>query len=112
MPALLCSAANIAGDDTGGSTIISYNLEWDTDGTGAAFYELAGLSQSYIQTSYTISQGIEVGGFYQFRIRARNKWGFGEYSDPVLFDASYLPEPLDSPPTTTNVGGLVRIEWQ
>jgi hypothetical protein len=44
-------------------------------------------------------------------VRAKNKWGYGEFSDPVLLDASYYPEPLDSPPVTSNVGGTIRIEW-
>ena len=101
----------LAGDATGGSIIISYNLEWDRDGTQTTFEELVGQSQSYIQSSYTIAQGITVGESYSFRVRARNKWGFGEFSDPVLLDASYSPEPFDSPPVTTNVGGNIRIEW-
>ena len=38
----------LLGDDTGGSTITSYNLQWDTDGTETQFVELVGESQSYI----------------------------------------------------------------
>lgn len=101
----------LADDDTGGSTIISYNLQWDTDGTETEFLELVGESQSYIQTSYTISQGIEVGGFYSFRVRAKNKWGFGDFSEPVLFDASFKPETPDTEPTTSNSGAMIKIEW-
>ena len=38
----------LVGDDTGGSTITTYNLRWDTDGTETEFVELVGESQSYI----------------------------------------------------------------
>lgn len=48
----------LTGDDTGGSSIISYNLRWDNDGSETEFVELVGESQSYIQTSYTIAQNI------------------------------------------------------
>lgn len=101
----------LTGDDTGGSTITSYNLRWDTDGTETEYFELAGESQSYIQTAYTISQGIEVGGLYSFKVRAKNKWGFGEFSDSVRFDASFKPEPLEQPPVTSIVGAKIKIEW-
>ena len=40
--------SQLTGDDTGGSTITSYNLRWDKDGTETEFYELVGESQSYI----------------------------------------------------------------
>ena len=101
----------LTGDSTGGSTILSYNLQWDKDGSEKEFVELVGESQSYIQNAYTISQGIVVGGFYSFRVRARNKWGLGPFSDVVRFDASFKPEAPSAAPVTTNTGALVKIEW-
>ena len=52
-----------------------------------------------------------MGGFYSFQVRAKNKWGFGEFSDSVLFDASFKPEALETTPTTSNSGAMVKIEW-
>ena len=44
-------------------------------------------------------------------MRAKNKWGFGEFSDTVLFDASFKPEALTTPPETRNSGAMIEIEW-
>ena len=44
-------------------------------------------------------------------MRAKNKWGFGEFSDPVLFDASFKPEPLETEAITSNSGAMIKIEW-
>ena len=50
-------------------------------------------------------------GFYSFRVHAKNKWGFGDYSETVLVDASFKPEALSSPPVTINSGALIEISW-
>lgn len=44
-------------------------------------------------------------------MRAKNKWGFGEFSDTVLFDASFKPEKLTEPAVTRNSGAMIEIQW-
>lgn len=70
----------LVGDATGGSTILSYNLEMRI---GGVFTELVGQTTYYQSTNYLIQAGISSGQTYAFRVRARNKWGFGPYSDIV-----------------------------
>ena len=44
-------------------------------------------------------------------MRARNKWGFGPFSDTVRFDASFKPEAPSQSPVTTNAGAMIKIQW-
>jgi hypothetical protein len=72
------SWAALVGDDTGGATILSYNLEQYVSGV---WQELAGETNYYKETSFLCQTNIVAGQEYTFRIRARNKWGYGPYSD-------------------------------
>lgn len=64
--------------DKGGSTILSYHLQWD-QGTGS-WADLIGLSTESTATTYTVTSGITGGTSYQFKVRAKNLYGFGDYS--------------------------------
>lgn len=48
---------------------------------------------------------------YKFRVRARNKWGYGPYSEEGLIEASSKPDRQTSAPTTMNSGAYVLITW-
>lgn len=66
--------------DTGDSAILSYNLEWDAGSVGSTWVDLIGYSTNSIATSFTINSGIIAGNPYQFRLRAKNIYGFGPFS--------------------------------
>ena len=68
--------------ETGDSLIRSYHLQWDSDGTNRNFVDLVGFSEPYALTQF-IATGTQPGVVYHFRIRARNKWGFGPWSQVV-----------------------------
>jgi hypothetical protein len=54
--------------------------------------------------------GITTGTTYRFRLRARNKWGFGGYSDVQSISASTVPGQVGTP-TTEISGSNFKISW-
>lgn len=48
---------------------------------------------------------------YAFRVRARNKWGFGPYSKTVLIEASTKPATEFTTPVILNSGLNILISW-
>ena len=78
--------------DTGGSPILSYHVEWDRGSAGLYFLNLAGYVAVYDATSYSITAHVTTGVSYQVRVRAKNYWGWGEYSDVLTIRASSVPE--------------------
>lgn len=79
----------MTGDETGGATILSYNLEMLVSGV---WIELIGQTTYYTETLYLIQTNIVSGQSYSFRVRARNKWGYGPYSDEDSIEASSKPD--------------------
>lgn len=50
--------------DQGGSTILSYHLQWDSGTSGVTWTDLIGLSVEQTATTYTVTSGITGGQFY------------------------------------------------
>lgn len=73
--------------------------------------ELVGASSYYDAISYTVVTNIVSGTDYNFRIRAQNKWGLGDWSDTVTIEASTNPLTDPTAPTTSNSGANVLIQW-
>lgn len=80
---------SLTGDQTGGTTILSYNLEMQVAGV---WIELVGQTTYYKQTLFLIQTNIVSGQSYSFRVRARNKWGYGPFSDADVIEASSKPD--------------------
>jgi hypothetical protein len=82
----------IAGVPSGDSAILSYNLQWDA-GTqdDTQFADLIGNPTNSLATQYTVTSMIAPGGFYRFRVRASNIYGFGVFSNIYSFKASEEP---------------------
>lgn len=76
--------------DTGDSTILSYNLEWDF---GSGYQSLIGLSTNSLATSFTVSS-VSAGTSYNFRLKAKNIYGFGPYSSVTTIVASGIPSQM------------------
>jgi len=100
----------LSGDATGDSAITSYNLQWDAGTNGAQWFDILGeegfpsLGLTYIQVSVT------AGTQYQFKVRAANALGWGQYSLPATISAAAQPDSPDAP-TVTLVNVLVQIAW-
>ena len=65
--------------DTGNQPVLSYNLQWDA-GTGDCTKDLIGDDVPYSQLSYMVTQGITTDTTYCFRLRAKNIYGWGDFS--------------------------------
>jgi len=66
--------------ETGGSTILGYEVIWDVGDGLTPDTTLAGSVSSYTSTSYTQSSGLTEGNAYLFQVRAKNIYGWGPYS--------------------------------
>jgi hypothetical protein len=86
-------------ENTGGSPITSYSLEWD-QGTGAAFTPVIGFYSNNIVLTYTFDS-LTKGAFYQFRYRVMNIYGWSGYSDVVERIAAKIPD-IPVAPITSN----------
>lgn len=77
--------------ETGGSAILSYNLQYDQGGN--LWTDLAGFTNDYTLLTYTVTDNLALGVDYQFRIKARNIYGWAAlFSDPVkIIKASGVP---------------------
>ena len=78
-------------DHTGGSTILSHGLEWDSGSGGVTWTELAGFTVRTLATTFTVSSGLTPGAGYLFRLKAENLYGWGPYSTETTIYAAGLP---------------------
>jgi hypothetical protein len=98
--------------DTGSAAITSYNLQWDSGSSEAAWTDLVGYTSSYTETEYIVTTGVAPGGVYAFRVRAYNAHGWGAVSSSVSVAASEEPDQMDAPTTTKQDDVNVRIGWE
>lgn len=110
--------------DNGGSPLLGYQLQYGV-GLSGGFSNLISSSASNMATSYTLLNTIQ-GQNYYFRFRAKNKYGWGDYSDvgyiiaaeapmksniPILNSVSSTSITLDLDQTVNNMGSLI-IEYE
>lgn len=91
-------------------TVLSYNLQWDEGTNGVTWTNLVGFSIDTRQTTFTAVTGITGGSVYKFRVRAKNLYGWGDFSQEVAITASQQPDPVATI-TTENDGTDVVIRW-
>lgn len=75
---------------TGSSDITSYHLLWNA-GSGTVDKDLVGLVSSYTGTSFVVTTSVSLGGSYNFKLRAKNIYGWGPYSSEFTILASDVP---------------------
>ena len=96
--------------ETGGSPVLSYNLQIDTQGAGAGpWINVQGYASDSLEMTGTVLPLTE-GQLYYFRYRAKNVHGWGDYSPISWVLLANRPDTLD-PVTTTSVGTNVEISW-
>ena len=88
--------SELAGEDAGNSDILGYQLYWDA-GTGVADIALIETSSvSHLQSSLTPGQP------YIFKLRARNIYGYGDFSSEVTFTPVNVPATMEPVTTALN----------
>jgi titin len=106
---MIISVQELTGDDTGGSAITSYQVEYDSSGSGD-WVVLGGESPESLTTTYTVT-GLTNGNSYNVRYRAKNVHGWGEYSSSTSILVAEVPQKIDPAPTTTLSSDQVLIVW-
>lgn len=101
---IVVSWTDLTGTDTGNSPITSYNLYWN-DGTGDADIQVL----NALVTSYTFG-GISGGLTYKFKVRAKNIYDYGTFSNTVSIVAVDVPGKVGIPSVTLS-GTNVVIDW-
>jgi titin len=95
--------------DTGASPIVSYSLEWD-QGADSGFFSLLGDPSDSLALTWQIDSGLSQGEPYQFRVRAKNTHGWGDYSDVVTAIPASPPGKPDA--VTVEIDNIyVKISW-
>jgi hypothetical protein len=83
----------LSGVDAGNSDVIAYSLYWDAgDAMATTFTELT----DALVTSFTVN-AVTGGQSYRFKVRARNIYGYGPYSDETLVIPDDAPGKTDIP---------------
>lgn len=77
--------------ETRGSPIISYHLQYDAETNGAFWIDIIGNNAFYSSTTFTLTYGLSAGRVYNFRVRALNLWGWGEFSEFAWIKSSTAP---------------------
>jgi hypothetical protein len=97
---------------TGGATILSYNLQWDAGTNQATWYNLIGSTTASTVTTLTVTSQVTAATTYNFRVRAKNIHGWGSYSSTTAIKAARKPYQMSTPTTSidSSTGG-VRISW-
>jgi hypothetical protein len=76
----------------GGSALTSIALYWDAGSGGASWTALVGESADSLASSFVVTSGVVRGGQHAFKHRAKNIFGWGEYSDEVSIKAATRPD--------------------
>lgn len=76
------------------------------------YYDLLGVTPYSTLNDYTVTTGVQSGRSYRFRVRARNIYGWGDYSAYTTVKAATLPSIMQAPTTSNDeTTGNVIISW-
>jgi len=102
----------LANPEDGYATIAAYNLQWDKGTGGFQWYDLYGVVPTATLLQFSLTTEIVNGGVYQFKVRAANIHGWGEFSPVTTIKAAKIPEQVISVVTSIDpLTGGVLIDW-
>lgn len=98
--------------ENGYSTVESYNLQWDRGTKGVTWYNLIGFDADVLATRYDTVHTLTAGTTYKFKVRAKNFFGWSEFSPILDIKAATWPENTQSVTTTIDGStGGVLVSW-
>jgi hypothetical protein len=96
----------------GYSAITTYALSWDAGSGGTSWTSLVGEASDYTLGSYLVTAGVSEGQSYQFKLRAKNFWGWGPESPIATVLAATTPAQPAAPTTSIDpTTGALDIAW-
>jgi hypothetical protein len=98
------------GIQSGGSQILSYQIDYDHNTQESEWRELKGFS-SNDHSLETIKDGLTISLEYRVRYRAKNIFGWSEYSDVTSIYTIMVPDVASTPVETTLIGTNVVFNW-
>jgi len=102
----------LASPENGGTAVLGYALYTDDAGGGATWTEVIGYTSVYSGTTFTLTGGVSAGASYGFKVMAKNKWGWGAFSDAATILAATAPSVAGSATTVIDAGtGGVVLTW-
>ena len=102
--------AAVTGDAAGQDPVTLYEVYWDAGSSGSSWPLLVLQSSGHFTFTFTQASGVSPGAAYQFRYRASNQHGTGDWSPTATLYASAPPLALAAA-TTSNEGTDVRVTW-
>jgi hypothetical protein len=99
----------LTGSLTGGSPITSYYIQFDDLSNGVDWLELQGFTTFTTDTQY-LKTSLLTNKVYQFRYKARNIFGWSDWSPVGLIKTIRIPDQL-TPVVTSLYGDNVLIQW-
>lgn len=98
--------------DDGYSAVTTYALDWDAGTAGGTWTSLVGEDSDYTLSSYLVTEDVDVGVSYLFKVRAYNVWGWGEYSPEATVAAATTPGQVATATTSIEAtAGSMVIVW-
>ena len=86
-----------------------YNVQWDQGSSEVVYSLITTSAQAYTVTK--AADGLLGGQAYIFRYRAKNKYGWGPYSETSVFNAASIPSQVN-PVVTKIENSFAKIEWE
>lgn len=99
----------LTGNATGGAPILSYEINYDSGTSFAEWTSLKGFYSNDLSLFY-IQGGLIINLPYAIRYRAKNVFGWSEYSDYSLIYTIMTPDQAE-PVTSALIGTNVMFSW-
>jgi hypothetical protein len=97
---------------TNGAAITSYNLYWDAGTSGSSYLSLIGEATDFTGLTHTQTSDVIEGNSYKFKVRAKNIFGWSDFSSVLTIVAAHAPNTMDAVVTSIDsLTGDVQITW-
>ena len=100
----------LSAEQTGGSPILSYQIDYDRGSGSVEWQELKGFSANDNSLFY-VKDGLTINTEYRVRYRAKNIFGWSEHSDVTSIFTIMVPDIIPGTINTELIGTLVVFTW-